>query len=201
MVEQQFKLCCHIVATVGLISILTVSALTPEQRKLFLDYHNDVRQKVSPPASNMQHMIYNESLEVLAQKWVDKCEFRHPPRSDEEYRPYGQNIGASGNPREQGSIEAILKKWHQEVHNYNYTHNSCNGVCGHYTQMVWHNSYQLGCAMAKCSGMLQGMNAFFIACQYYPRGNWKGQRPYSTADVTPTTGKLPAKRSTGMAND
>ncbi|KAK8263483.1 hypothetical protein V6Z11_D12G045400 [Gossypium hirsutum] len=46
-------------------------------------------------------------------------------------------------------------------------------VCGHYTQVVWRNSVHLGCAKVKCNN-----GGTFIVCNYSPRGNIVGQKPY-----------------------
>ncbi|XP_061181190.1 GLIPR1-like protein 1 [Saccostrea echinata] len=63
--------------------------------------------------------------------------------------------------------------WYAEVSKYNYNANSCSGVCGHYTQVVWANSEYLGCAKQRCS------NFYIYVCNYGPGGNISGRRPYS----------------------
>ncbi|KAH9655385.1 SCP domain-containing protein [Citrus sinensis] len=61
---------------------------------------------------------------------------------------------------------------------YDYNSNICalNGTkCAIYTQVVWRNSVRLGCAKERCNnnGILN-----FVICNYDPRGNVFGQRPY-----------------------
>lgn len=87
--------------------------------------------------------------------------------------PYGENI-AWGSPDLSG-INAV-KLWVDEKQYYNYNSNSCASgkVCGHYTQVVWKNSMRLGCAKVKC----KNKGGAFIVCNYDPRGNIVGQRPY-----------------------
>ncbi|KAG4114361.1 hypothetical protein ERO13_D12G041532v2 [Gossypium hirsutum] len=65
--------------------------------------------------------------------------------------------------------------WVNEKANYNYNSNRCAAgkVCGHYTQVVWRNSVHLGCAKVKCNN-----GGTFIVCNYSPRGNIVGQKPY-----------------------
>nr|VZI40306.1 unnamed protein product [Spirometra erinaceieuropaei] len=146
-------------------SLMAVESLTQGERDLFLNYHNEMRHSVVPAASNMQNMVYDTELEVLAQKWVNRCKFEHPSPKEEEYRLSGQNLGATGGLNGEASIRKVMKMWYDENKNYNYNRNSCNGVCGHYTQMVWWNSNRIGCAMQTCSGIFPGMEANFIACQ------------------------------------
>ena len=43
---------------------------------------------------------------------------------------------------------------------------------GHYTQMVWRDTSQVGCAMA------QDRQWDYLVCRYSPPGNWSGQRAY-----------------------
>jgi hypothetical protein len=55
-------------------------------------------------------------------------------------------------------------------------------VCGHYTQIVWRDTTNLGCAIEYCTtGSPFGPvypNWAFVVCQYDPQGSWAGQRPY-----------------------
>nr|VZI45830.1 unnamed protein product [Spirometra erinaceieuropaei] len=122
-----------------------------------------------PECASVSERVYDTELEVLAQKWVNRCKFEHPSPKEEEYRLSGQNLGATGGLNGEASIRKVMKMWYDENKNYNYNRNSCNGVCGHYTQMVWWNSNRIGCAMQTCSGIFPGMEANFIACQYVAR--------------------------------
>ncbi|CAI5953810.1 unnamed protein product [Closterium sp. NIES-65] len=47
------------------------------------------------------------------------------------------------------------------------------GRCGHYTQVIWNNSRQVGCGKASC-----GEDGDVWACNYYPAGNFVGEIPY-----------------------
>lgn len=42
---------------------------------------------------------------------------------------------------------------------------------GHYTQIVWHNTRQIGCAIAS------NANDDILVCRYDPPGNWMGHFP------------------------
>lgn len=43
---------------------------------------------------------------------------------------------------------------------------------GHYTQMVWRDTKEVGCAIAR------GARDDFLVCRYWPAGNWYGRKPY-----------------------
>uniref|UniRef100_A0A8C7ZBJ8 SCP domain-containing protein n=1 Tax=Oryzias sinensis TaxID=183150 RepID=A0A8C7ZBJ8_9TELE len=51
------------------------------------------------------------------------------------------------------------------------------GVVGHYTQVVWCNSNQIGCAMAYCPNSTY---KYFYVCHYCPPGNYQLSRPYKS---------------------
>uniref|UniRef100_UPI0037E7259D peptidase inhibitor 16-like n=1 Tax=Semicossyphus pulcher TaxID=241346 RepID=UPI0037E7259D len=70
--------------------------------------------------------------------------------------------------------------------NYDFHNNSCDEdkMCGHYTQMVWADTHRVGCAVHHCNDM-EGLNwgkTYFLVCNYYPTGNYEGERPYVEGD-------------------
>jgi pathogenesis-related protein 1 len=87
--------------------------------------------------------------------------------------PYGENLFA-GTTREWTAVEAV-SSWVKEKHWYHYETNSCTmgEVCTHYTQVVWRNSVDFGCAHVKCHS-----RGVFIICNYNPPGNVVGEHPY-----------------------
>jgi uncharacterized protein YkwD len=42
---------------------------------------------------------------------------------------------------------------------------------GHYTQMIWHNTTEVGC------GVAQSSHGTYVVCQYNPPGNFIGEKP------------------------
>src|SRR5712691_6171246 len=59
-----------------------------------------------------------------------------------------------------------------EARNYDYASNRCHGVCGYYTQIVWRDTREVGCGVAR------GPGREVWVCDYSPPGNWVGRRPY-----------------------
>jgi hypothetical protein len=45
---------------------------------------------------------------------------------------------------------------------------------GHYTQMVWRTTREIGCAVAK----RKDISGYVVVCRYSPPGNMVGQKPY-----------------------
>ena len=63
--------------------------------------------------------------------------------------------------------------WAQAKANFTYP-SGCSGTCGHYTQIVWRTSVNLGCALVDCPN-LQYRGT--VLCNYGPGGN-SGGAPY-----------------------
>lgn len=132
--------------------------------------HNRVRArlKIAP-------LEWSPELARFAQKWADKlarkgCDLQHRPRTGPDAQRFGENIFAiSGAP---ATPDAVVDAWAAEVKGYDARTHRCKGVCGHYTQVVWRTSERLGCGLATC-----GDTEVWV-CNYDPRGNWNGERPY-----------------------
>jgi uncharacterized protein YkwD len=143
------------------------------------DAHNDVRATATPtPEPALEPLCWSESVAAVAQAWADNCTWQHNPG-----RGFlGENIfGGSGNWLSNGAVSAV-ELWAAETAYYDYASNSCQPgeMCGHYTQIVWRSSADLGCGITLCnSGSPFGGGAWtFVVCNYSPPGNWVGQRPY-----------------------
>ncbi len=126
--------------------------------------HNLVRKRVGVPP-----LIWSDSLAAVAQDWADtliaRRQFIHRPNST-----YGENLfEITGAP---ASAAQIVEAWAGESPNYDYNSNRCRGVCGHYTQMIWSGTKEIGCAVAR-----SGVREVWV-CNYDPPGNRVGKRPY-----------------------
>merc|ERR1711970_1279230 len=49
-------------------------------------------------------------------------------------------------------------------------------MIGHYTAIVWAGTTHVGCGKARCPGD----GGDIITCNYFPPGNYEGERPYKT---------------------
>ena len=71
------------------------------------------------------------------------------------------------------NVAEVVGMWAAEASDYNHPTNTCSGICGHYTQIVWAATQHLGCGYRQCDG-----GGEIWVCNYDPRGNYYGQSPY-----------------------
>jgi len=137
--------------------------------------HNAVRAEVG-----VRPLVWNASLAATAQAWADQCIdadanglIDHNPDSSVNHPYYvGENIFASV---ETANVNTAVSTWAAEEANYDYASNTCTVVCGHYTQIVWAESLEVGCAISSCPGLTFKSS---IVCNYGPGGNIVGEKPY-----------------------
>jgi pathogenesis-related protein 1 len=140
----------------------------------FVAAHNQHRARVSPAAKPaLPPVTWSNELAAQARTWAERCEFNHS-KTD-----LGENLSAR---TDLADPEVIVAAWVIEGEAFDYKRNRCASgeVCGHYTQVVWRDSTQIGCGMARCGagGPFGDHEWFMWVCNYSPAGNWSGQRPY-----------------------
>ena len=86
----------------------------------------------------------------------------------------------------------VTDGWGGEKQDYSLPTNSCapGAVCGHYTQVVWGDTRQLGCGRALCAN-----NAQLWVCRYRPAGNFP-TAPYAASEDDFEVTLLPEKDTT-----
>ncbi len=139
----------------------------------FVDAHNAVRAKHCAPP-----LTWSKKLAEVAQTWAntlrDKgCVFGHSPGGK-----YGENLAA-------GTVGALdpsstVGMWYDEIKLYKFPNGGFSMQTGHFTQVVWRSTTQVGCGHVECKG-----NDIYV-CNYDPPGNWEGQY---RAEVLPTSCK------------
>ncbi|KAL5104031.1 Cysteine-rich secretory protein LCCL domain-containing 2 [Taenia crassiceps] len=142
---------------------------TDIERAQILEAHLRLREKVYPPASNMELMEYSTKLENLANYWASHCRFAHPdPERYQHYSGIGQNIALISGFKP--SLTESVCGWKRGSRLYSYLNNTCSGDCDPYKQMVWANSNELGCSMWQCDGLRPDWDnpQYLIVCQYSP---------------------------------
>ena len=133
-----------------------------------IEAHNVWRQQVG-----VAGLTWSSEAATMAQGWANElkkqgCALEHNPDNDD----FGENVYLSSgmNPTPKDVVDA----WGSEISDYNYATNSCKKgkVCGHYTQIVWSSTTEVGCGKATC-----GREQVWV-CNYNPPGNWIGEKPY-----------------------
>lgn len=154
----------------------------------FLCAHNASRAAIKPaPARSLPKLAWNKHLAAVAQSYAESCTWAHNENRNSHYAArsgdrvvVGENLFISTYPTV--SPYDAVKSWASEAHFYNYKKNTCakGQACGHYTQVVWRDTRQVGCGSAICSKVANSSltNAAVMVCNYAPSGNFVGERPY-----------------------
>lgn len=116
---------------------------------MYVDNHNSFRSQIDPPASNMKKMELDTELETLAKQWASRCVFEHGNPPNDFKGGIGQNLYMSTNRDD--IVQEAIKRWYAEFEYYSLDSNTCqtNKVCGHYTQLMWANTYKVGCGLSE----------------------------------------------------
>ncbi|KAI5930118.1 Glioma pathogenesis-related protein 1 [Manis javanica] len=160
--------------------------------------HNKFRSEVYPTASDMLYMTWDPVLAQIAKAWARNCWFEHnvqlkqPHRLHPNFTSLGENIWTGS--LSIFSVSSAVTAWYNEIQYYDFKTRKCSRVCGHYTQVVWANSYKIGCAVQFCpkvSGVASLSNGAHFICNYGPAGNYPTW-PYkkgSTCSACPSSDK------------
>lgn len=152
---------------------------TPDEQGEILRAHNRWRS-----AENVSALHWSSALADNAQDYADTlkkgeaCEPKHSQSTD-----FGENLfWASPIIFSDGTAEVqrltptdVIDDWGSEKVNYWYATNTCAAgkMCGHFTQIVWKSTTEVGCGKAICPD-----NSQVWVCNYNPPGNFIGQKPY-----------------------
>ena len=128
---------------------------------------------------DLNELVWSKNLENSSQKWADKLISRN--LFEHSNTENGENIfiimGRDASPIE------VVDEWAIEKEYFNYKtrkciKNCCDFVdccpheCGHYTQIIWRDTKEVGCAVSKL-----GSKQIWV-CQYNPPGNYIGEKTY-----------------------
>jgi hypothetical protein len=119
---------------------------------------------------DVKPLRYTKELSDRAAGWAaqfkDNCAAAAPANGINVF------LGAAGTTWEPRDAVAA---WSEEEQHFDYGSNTCadGKGCGRYTQMVWRNSKEFGCATVECAS-----GETLMACHYEPQGNVMGQKPF-----------------------
>lgn len=167
MITKQLLILVFYLALSTNSEVETGSKFTAAQANEMVKRHNEYRKAVG-----VADLKWSNEVAAYAQKWANhlaktSCELEH--RSTHEY---GENLfwgyGKAYTPTE------ITDDWGSEKRYWRggkITLRNFSKV-GHYTQMIWHSSTEIGCGQATCSD-----GSVITVCNYNPPGNVIGQVP------------------------
>jgi|GEM_PF-4870369 len=137
---------------------------TGDWKTTVLSKHNELRANHCAPA-----MTWSDEIANAAQAYADSCVWGHDPNNN-----VGENIA--------GGSEQPTEMWYSEVSQYDFANPGFSAGTGHFTQVVWRGSTNLGCGRAMCE-----FGVYFV-CRYSPAGNVTGAYP---ENVLPAGGTCP----------
>jgi uncharacterized protein YkwD len=128
-------------------------------------------------------LTWNATLAASSEARAQDCIWDHDPNRspDAGFSYVGENIYFSGGMASNSVVLNAVQLWAGERADYDYGDAIMQGgaTVGHYTQIVWDNSTDLGCGYAYCPS-IQGISGSgtIVVCRYGPGGNYLGQTPY-----------------------
>ncbi|TWT60753.1 CAP domain-containing protein [Rubinisphaera italica] len=148
---------------------LTGSDMTIQDRDVMLAIHNQERAAVGK-----QPVVWSNEIAKYAQDWADQLaasqNFQHRTP-----RIYGENIAWGWTGRRGYNATEATRYWADEKRFYTFG-GPINDFNGHYTQMIWGNTRQIGCGKADYIDAQGNLNTIYV-CNYDPPGNTVGENP------------------------
>lgn len=126
--------------------------------------HNRLRARHSAPPLKL-----NPAISRYAQEWANNLAARNTMQHRSSNK-YGENLYACyGKTNVEG--EDAVKSWYDEVKYYRFGQPSPGNFSqvGHFTQVVWKESRELGVGIAKNG------SSVYVVCNYHPPGNFMGK--------------------------
>lgn len=141
--------------------------LTPDLKQEFITAHNKWRSDVGTP-----ELKWSVELENFAANWAitngkKGCKMVHRKNNE-----YGENLywskGTAFSPKD------AVDSWGSEIEDFkkNKPFSMAQMKAGHYTQVVWRTTTEVGCAAFQCNSEI------LVVCNYNPAGNFIGVHPY-----------------------
>ena len=144
-----------------------------------LQVHNDARKEVG-----VAPLVWSEKLEQQALKYAKQIartnNYKHSKTRD------GENLAMFYEYEESNKVKTYIYSdtplydasmaWYEEIKDYKYSKIKRFRIgpkIGHYTQMVWKDTKEVGIASA-----ISKNGKVYVVARYYPVGNYLGEYPY-----------------------
>ncbi|KAL4907409.1 CAP domain-containing protein [Aspergillus multicolor] len=126
-------------------------------------------------AHNASDLSWNNTLADFAKDWAEGCKWEHSSG------PYGENLAYGYT-----DASAAVTAWADEAALYDFSKpTGFTEETGHFTQLVWKSTKQVGCAAVDC-GLTdldddedkerERAQGWYVVCEYVPGGNVIGAK-------------------------
>ncbi|RNA17770.1 cysteine-rich secretory -2 [Brachionus plicatilis] len=131
-----------------------------------LKAHNAYRVQHHVPQLTINTTVVNIAMKY-AEKLSSTNTFQHSYT-----KGLGENLAwmsSSSLPSCETLGSNFVKKWYDEIKDYDFSNPGFSSGTGHFTQVVWKGSKSFGCGLAIANNQAYGV------CNYYPPGNYLRQ--------------------------
>ena len=155
-------------ATMILVHAAAASPLNHQQKTELLAAHNKYRVELG-----LTPLVWSDRLAVSAQAWAEHLANRVHALVHSGTVGIGENLAVS--TAGHTPLPNLVHLWGDEKQHFvnaDFPHVSRTGdwkAVGHYTQVVWRKTREVGCGFATGGGQ------DYLVCHYYPRGNMMGE--------------------------
>jgi len=162
--------CCLLLAVCAVVLLVPAAAAPRRLLQTCPGQDFDVPHAHLRARNNVKPLKFTEEISARALQWAlqfkGNCAVAAPA---DGINVFLGEAGATWLPSD------AVAAWAEEEEHYDYRSNSCSTgkACGRYTQMVWRDSKEFGCAIVQCDS-----GDTLMACHYEPQGNVMGQKPF-----------------------
>lgn len=145
-------------------------AQEPQELKGITAAHNYWRTDLG-----IRELKWSDKLAEVAKKWGEYLSTDRQCALIHSRNEYGENLYWTSQ-KGVTPTEAV-EAWASERFDYDIVNFTCREgkVCGHYTQIIWETTTEVGCAAVVC----QKGYGTIVVCNYNPPGNYIGRKPFN----------------------
>nr|XP_045612774.1 venom allergen 5-like isoform X1 [Procambarus clarkii] len=210
----------------NLACLVSRTGVTADEQVQILTAHNNFRAKVArgeevlgdagpqPSGANIREVVWNDELAQVAQAWASQCPTGHDTYNQRRIcsRSYfvGQNIYFQWSTNPASVWEKAVQAWYNEVQYMPNTNVAAfssrvpsGKAIGHYTQVVWGTTYEIGCGAVYYTDTRWGYTftqSKTYVCNYGPAGNFLGSPVYEAGVAASLCPGTPSLNYTGLCN-
>ena len=154
--------------------VLIMKQINKSKTKKFINdalkKHNELRAQ-----HNAEPLIISEDLNKIAQKYAEHlAKIKKMEHSNTTYKgeDLGENLFCCSGNEIQG--ETMTISWYDVIEKYNFNEPGFVSGTGHFTQVVWKDSKEVGFGFA-----LSDNGVYYGVANYYPAGNINTKEEFS----------------------